>query len=203
MKQKPIKTLNSQQSDALLEALVKHRDTDHSRRHATRNHLVALLALDAGLRIGEILQLQVRDLVIQNEPVTSLLVRGEIAKRQSERSLKLTDRLHAAVEATNFLIWIPDRRHDTALAFYSTKNTNALSYQQVERILAKAGQQACHRHVTPHMLRHTFATRAMRVTSTRVVQSMLGHKQISSTQIYTHPDQRDHDSAIDKLTAAR
>lgn len=199
MNTKPVKTLTSEQSHALLEALTKHRDTDHSRRHAARNHLIALLALDAGLRIGEILQLQVADLVIENQPVISLLVRGEIAKRQSERSLKLTDRLHAAVEATHILIWLPDRRPDSSLAFYSTKNNHALSYQQVERIFAKAAQQACHCHVTPHMLRHTFATRLMRVTSMRVVQGLLGHKQITSTQIYTHPTQTDHDAAIDNL----
>lgn len=140
--------------------------------------------------------------MIQNQPVISLLVRADIAKRQAERSLKLTERLHAAVKATYILTWLPDHRPDTSLAFYSSKNNRALTYQQIERILAKAGQQACHRHVTPHMLRHTFATRLMRVTSMRVVQGLLGHRQLSSTQIYTHPTQTDHDEAIDKLPSA-
>jgi integrase/recombinase XerC len=49
------------------------------------------------------------------------------------------------------------------------------------------------------MLRHTFATNLMRTTNARVVQQLLGHKNLSSTQIYTHPNQQDLKKAIDSL----
>lgn len=195
------KSLTPIESKALLEELVKHKDTDHSRRCSHRNRLITLLMLDAGMRIGEVLQLKISDLVIQDQPVSSILVRGDIAKRESERTIKLSAELYAAVEAMYFFIWKPDDQPVTALAFYSTKARGRITPQQIQWILAKVGRKACHRHVHPHMLRHTFATRLMRVTSLRVVQQMLGHKQLSSTQIYTHPDQEDQDKAIDGMPA--
>ncbi len=202
MKTTSPRTLTPEECLALLEELVKHKDTDPSRRVAHRNRLIALLMLDAGLRIGEVLQLQISDLVIRNQPVHSLLVRRQIAKRKAERLIKLTDHLHSAIEAIYFFVWLPDDREHTSLCFYSSKRKEKLSPQQVRRILAEAGLKACHRHVHPHMLRHTFATRLMRVTSLRIVQEMLGHKRISSTQIYTHPSQVDQDKAIDGLAGS-
>jgi len=202
MRTKSPRSLTPEECVQLLEELVKHKDTDHSRRLAHRNRLIALLMLDAGLRIGEVLQLQVGDLIIQAQPVHSLLVRKEIAKRQSERTIKLTDHLHSAIEAMYFFVWLPADRPHTSLAFYSIKRKEKLSPQHVHHIIVEAGDNACHRHIHPHMLRHTFATRLMRVTSLRVVQEMLGHKRISSTQIYTHPDQADQDKAIDGLAGS-
>ncbi len=203
MKTTSPRSLTGDECLQLLEQLVKHRNSDISRRVAHRNRLIALLMLDAGLRIGEVLKLQIADLVILGQPVRSLLVRRQIAKRKQERLIKVTDHLHASIEACYCFIWLPDDREHTSLCFYSSKRTEKLSYQRVEQIIAEAGLKACHRHIHPHMLRHTFATRLMRVTSLRVVQEMLGHKRISSTQIYTHPDQADQDKAIDKMPAAQ
>lgn len=199
--QKAPRSLAPEECLQLLEQLVKHKDSDPSRRAATRNRLIALLMLDAGLRIGEVLALQIADLVLERQPVKRLLVRSQITKTKRERTIKITDHLHAAIEAMYFFVWLPDNRNDSSLAFYSSKRKEKLSPQQVRRIIAKAGRKACQRHVHPHMLRHTFATRLMRVTSMRIVQEMLGHIRISSTQIYTHPDQADQDGAIDSMPA--
>ena len=193
------KSLTLEECTQLLEQLVKHKETDHSHRCAHRNRLITLLMLDAGLRIGEVLQLQISDLVIQAQPVSSVLVRSEIAKGKRERTIKLTAHLHSAVEAMYFFVWLPDDREDTSLCFYSSKSKEKLSYVQVERIITKAGFTACHRRIHPHMLRHTFGTRLMKVAPMRVVQELLGHRRLSSTQIYTHPDEEDKRRAIDSL----
>lgn len=199
---KPPRSLTPDECLRLLEQLKKHTSSDPSKRCAIRNTLITLVMLDAGLRVGEALQLTIDDLLIEEQPVTSLRVRGDIAKGGLERHIKTTDPLRAAINAAWLFIWAPDKRMPFTAAFYSVKNQESLSYQQVERIIAHAGKKACHRHVTPHMLRHSFGTRLMRVTSIRTVQILLGHKRLSSTQVYTHPDQADQDKAVDAMLAS-
>ncbi|MBA7680141.1 Tyrosine recombinase XerC [subsurface metagenome] len=199
MKTNAPKSLNMEECLHLLEILARHHNSDPSKRAAIRNRLIALLMLDAGLRVGEALQLQIDDLLFEEKPIMSLRVRSDIAKGGLERHIKTTDPLRKAINAAWLFIWAPDKRMPATSAFYSVKGHLSLSYQQVERIIKKAGRKACHRHVTPHMLRHTFGTRLMRITNIRVVQTMLGHKRLSSTQIYTHPDQEDQDKAIDGM----
>ncbi|GAJ07905.1 unnamed protein product, partial [marine sediment metagenome] len=53
--------------------------------------------------------------------------------------------------------------------------------------------------VHPHMLRHTFATRIVRKSSTAIAQQLLGHRYLSSTQVYVNPSQDDLAEAIEQL----
>ena len=199
MTTKPPKTLSKAECDQLLEQLQKHQPTDSSRRRAMRDTTMALLMLDAGLRVGEVVQLKVSDLIFNQVPVVEIRVRPEISKRHLERFVKVTDRLSAAIEHMNGFVWRQDGRAPDSNAFYSMMQTKSLSYQHVERIIKHAAHRSIHRDITPHTLRHTYATRLMRVTNIRVVQKLLGHKRLSSTEIYTHPDQEDIDKAVDKM----
>ena len=203
MKTTTPRSLTGEESLQLLEQLSRYTDSEQSRRYAIRNRLIALLMLDAGLRIGEVLQLRISDLVIEDQPVRSILIRTEITKTHSERTVKASPTLQAAIVTCHGYIWRADDRPHVARCFYSSKRKEKLSRQRVGQIIAEAGLKACHRHVHPHMLRHTFATRLMRVTSMRIVQQLLGHKRISSTQIYTHPSQMSQDDAIDNMPAAQ
>ncbi len=202
MSTKPPKTLSNAECEQLLEELKKHEPTEWSRRRCYRDITMALLMLDAGLRVGEVVQLKISDLIYENVPVTGILVRKQIAKRQSERVIRVTRRLTAAIERLYSFVWRPDGRAWDSNAFYSSRRKEKISYQNVEQIIKAAGRRAIHRDISPHVLRHTYATRLMRVTNIRTVQELLGHKRISSTQIYTHPDQEDKDKAIDKMQAA-
>jgi site-specific recombinase XerD len=199
MTTKPPKTLSKAECDQLLEELKKHQATDVSRRLAMRDSLMALLMLDAGLRVGEVVQLQVSDLIFNNIPVREIRVRPEIAKRQLERFVKVTNRLSAALEHMNGFVWQQDGRAPDSNAFYSSMRAERLSYQHVERIIKHAAHKSIMRDITPHTLRHTYATRLMRVAPISVVQRLLGHKRLSSTEIYMHPDQEDIDKAVDKM----
>jgi len=190
------KNLTNAESELLLDELRKHLATDWSRRRCYRNLTMALLMLDAGLRVGEVVQLKISDLIYNDVPVAGILVRKAIAKRQSERIIKLTDRLSAAIEQMRMFVWNIDRRKLDSNAFYSSRCADRLSYQNVELLIKAAGWRAIHRDITPHVLRHTFATRLMPKTNIRVIQELLGHKHLSSTQIYTHPNQQDKDNAI-------
>lgn len=153
-----------------------------------RDRLLALIMLDTGLRVGELVQLLKSDLFTPAGPVKSLYVRPEIAKGRRSRFIPLTARLE-----------------DLIGQFYGTlgpansSNFPGLSKRQVERIMKSTGMKTIHRPVNPHMLRHTFATRMMRITNARVVQQLLGHRKLTSTQIYTHPNADDLASAIARL----
>lgn len=63
----------------------------------------------------------------------------------------------------------------------------------------EAGLKAIGRIVTPHMLRHTYATALLKGSNTRVVQIALGHVSLRSTQIYTHPSSDEIEEATSKL----
>lgn len=158
-----------------------------------------LCMLDAGLRVGEVVQLKVTAFVFAGSPATALNVPAAIAKGGSERTIPLSDRLQAAI-VVMMKWWNPsDLPTFEAYAFVPRKGGTALTSRQVQRIIFLTGKKAIGRKVHPHELRHTFATRLMRTTNSRVVQQLLGHKQLTSTQIYTHPNGDDLLAAIKTL----
>jgi integrase/recombinase XerD len=81
--------------------------------------------------------------------------------------------------------------HARAEVFLSSRGT-ALSPKTIWLLIKKYARRAgISRNVTPHTLRHSFATHLLdNGADLRVIQEMLGHADISTTQIYTHVDQR-------------
>jgi site-specific recombinase XerD len=76
--------------------------------------------------------------------------------------------------------------HPTALILNA--DGQRLTVRSVQRLLTLCGQQAgIHQAVTPHLLRHSFATHLMNGgADLRVVQELLGHQSLATTQVYTH-----------------
>lgn len=193
-------TLTTDESERLLAELQNRQGSRRGERKGVRNYTMALMMLDAGLRVGEVVQLIQMDLWFNEEPVTALVVPAAIAKTRLQRIVPLTERLRSAIKAIYRLWWC---RHDPMphhCAFYSVARSAPLTTRQVERIIRAAGMAALGRPVHPHILRHTFASRLMRITNSRTVQQLLGHKQLSSTQIYTHPNADDLKMAITKMS---
>lgn len=187
MKQKP-KTLTSDEVTLILYAL-----------KGPRNQTMALLMLDAGLRVNEMVQLLRADLWFEDKPVTSLIVTAEIAKNHRERTVPLTARVRACL-ADMYVHWW--RSVDSALspyAFWTRTPAINITTRQVHRIIDAAAMKAYGRHCHPHMLRHTFASRLIKKCNSSIVQVLLGHSRLSSTQIYCHPDAEDLKNAIESL----
>lgn len=167
-----------------------------------RNVLAYILMLDAGLRVGELVKLRFTDLYFNIAPVHTLAIRPEIAKRRSGREIPVSLRLHKALDR---FYWQPYLIRDFPLTQHLITNRregHAISTRSVERFITQAAEKSIGRPVNPHMLRHTFATKLQRVADIRTVQELLGHKNLSSTQIYTHPDLNDKRSAIDGLNSS-
>lgn len=167
---------------------------------AVRNYALVLFMLDAGLRVGEVVQLRVSDLFYAGEPVKLLTVRSEIAKRHTEREIPMSPRLQLTVKLLKVKVWYLRPFVRDHFAFYLKDSDEHIGRRQVERIVADAGMAALGRHITPHTLRHTFGTRVLRKSNIRIAQQLLGHKSITSTQIYTHPNSDERKAAIDAIS---
>lgn len=196
------KTLNITEQHQLLDALL-HKNAPHkSFRKGIRNYLMGCLMLEAGLRVGEVVQLKFSHLYFNGKPVQSLVLTSDITKNHVERIVPISTRLKKALEEyfRNYA-YLCDGTCEHR-AFGSKNLSTPITTRQVERIIFTAGLVALNRPVNPHMLRHTFATKLMRVTDMRTVQELLGHSSIISTQIYTHPNEDDKKKAIDELNGS-
>ena len=163
-----------------------------------RNCCAAILMLDAGLRVGEVVWLALFDCYVIPEPVKMLTVRKQITKGHRERQIPVSPRLHASL--CRMMVaqpWTAPIGSITRL-IRTTRTNGRLTVRQLERIVRDASWSSLNRLIHPHALRHTFGTRLMAVTNIRVVQELLGHQNITSTQIYTHVNDLDKFDAIRK-----
>ena len=193
-------TLESDECEKLLDFLLNDSKTPKQKLRAVRNHCMALLMLDAGLRVGELVSLRMSDLFFNSEPVRTIFIKPHMTKNKVEHSIPVSKRLSDSL-SSYFKTWIYfEHDIDEAFAFYSGSQDHPLTTRQVERIICSAGWKALGRPVHPHMLRHTVASRWMRVTNEAVVQQLLGHKNLASTQIYCHPNEDDKRYAIESAS---
>lgn len=193
------KTLTNNETWKLLDQLLQGFGSRRKKKKAVRNYTMAVLMLDAGLRVGEVVQLNVTDLWFRDFPVTSVLVRAEIAKNHEERQIPVSERLSNALKNMNESYWCHLGASGQHRAFHNSNSLEPLTTRQVERIIRAAAMKALGRPIHPHVLRHTFASNLMRITDMRTVQELLGHKHITSTQVYTHPNEEDKKKAINAL----
>ena len=167
---------------------------------ACRNSCMIALLVDAGLRAAELLKLEHNDLYFDNRAVAMLTVPARAAKRHHPRDIPLSPRIRAALARYNREpLLIPDYPI-TQTAFPCKKQGHRLSTRQLQRIVNRTTLRSIGVELYPHQLRHSFATKMMRVTDIRVVQELLGHKNVSSTQIYTHTNSQDKRDAITAMS---
>jgi integrase/recombinase XerD len=148
------------------------------RPSAARNLALLELLYGSGLRATELVSLP-RAAVRPGQPF--LMVRGKGSK---ERLVPISTRAHAAVEK-----WLELAPGGTLWLFDSGKShlSRVRLFQIVRAMAADAG--IAPERVSPHVLRHAFATHLLSGgADLRVLQSLLGHADIATTQIYTHVD---------------
>ena len=188
MPKRPQQTLTVEQEISLLAAL----DAGHP-RIATAARLMVTL----GLRLGEARQVRwnwLRDL----DSSTPLLdVPDDATKTRWPRTLPIP------APFQGYLIALRERQHlskplnfpgDWPLVLNRWGAPPSTRY--IQRTISNASQTILGIKIRSHTLRHTFATRLLSHTNLRVVQMALGHKSITSTEIYTHPQLDDLRAAI-------
>jgi site-specific recombinase XerD len=151
-----------------------------------RDRAIAELLFSSGLRVSELVNLN-RDHV--NTKRREFMVRG---KGQKDRPVFIGE---AAAQRVND--YLGSRLDNLPPLFLSYSRNNSVSNRgdyrrltsrSVQRIISKYARLAgITKHVSPHTMRHSFATDLlMNGADIRSVQSMLGHSSISTTQAYTH-----------------
>lgn len=168
------KFLTREEVERLLE------EPDITTDEGLRDRAMTELLYASGLRVSEMVNLTFGDVDLDKGLVTCL------GKGSKERQVPVG---RAAVEWVRR--YLPARRrlagdvsHDRL--FVGAGGT-PVTRQQYWRRLVDYGERAKLGHITPHMLRHTFATHLLEHgADLRSVQLMLGHSDVSTTQIYTH-----------------
>lgn len=155
---------------------------ENSGRRNTRLRDIAVLELlfASGMRVSELCSLKVEDVNLTNGQVR---IWGKGAK---ERIVTITNQ-DVLMALRNYRIAFSQEIESIGYLFINRIDSR-LSEQSVRTIINNYVEKAnIHRHLTPHMFRHSFATLLLEEdVDIRYIQQILGHSSITTTQIYTH-----------------
>ncbi|MCM8818769.1 MAG: site-specific tyrosine recombinase XerD [Candidatus Omnitrophica bacterium] len=151
-----------------------------SRKHI-RNLAILELFYSSGLRVSELCNLKIEDV---NLDAGFIKVKG---KRQRERISLLNKNTIELLRK-----YLNERKKSINEYLFLNSRGEKISRQSVWKIVKKYAKYAgINKNVKPHTLRHTFATHLLKEgLDLRVIQELLGHKSISTTEIYTHMDRK-------------
>lgn len=152
-----------------------------ARRRGMEAYLMVLLGGDAGLRLGEILALEWRDIELTSRRLTvqrsDWLGHVTVPKGGRSRQLPMTRRLTAALKSARHL------RSDRVLCL---SDGSAMTRDRVIKAV-RGAQRAAGVDQGVHILRHTFCSHlAMKGAPARAIQELAGHADLSTTQRYMH-----------------
>lgn len=152
---------------------------DASKPEGARDAALLELFYSCGLRISELANLALREVSLEEGAVR---VRGKGAK------VRLIPLGRQAAERIRHWLELRDQWPLRDDALFVTRRGRRMSRTSVWRVVKRHARAAgVSLNVTPHMLRHSFATHLLdHGADLRAVQEMLGHADISTTQIYTH-----------------
>jgi len=142
-----------------------------------RDRLIVLLLYTSGLRVSELCNLKIKDLDFNR---SLLIVRG--GKGAKDRVVPIPQGVMEQIKA-----YLDGRDDDSEYLFVEDrrKEKGKISPKTVWYLIKKYGERAGFK-VTPHMLRHSFATHMLENgVDIRAIQEFLGHSSLSTTQIYT------------------
>lgn len=150
-----------------------------SGRNAIRDKAIIILAVNTGLRLSELVSLNV-DCINNN-------TRTVIGKGNKERPIYINSEMREILKE-----YVESRPETKEKALFLSERGNRINPQTVEHAIKNAIQKAGlniegKRGISAHILRHSFATNKYKNGSDiRKIQVLLGHKDLSTTQIYTH-----------------
>ena len=165
---------------------------DMSKPEGTRNRAIIEMLYGSGLRVSELVGLTLSHIYREEG---YMLIEGKGSKQRLVPISPVADQW--------FAMWLEDRARldvkpeSVDVAFlnrYGRQLTRAMIFTIIKQLTAMAGIR---KTVSPHTLRHSFATHMLQNgADLRIIQQLLGHEDITTTEIYTHVDVGDLRNAI-------
>ncbi len=170
--------LSTQEVDQLEESI------DLSKWEGHRNRAIIEVLFSCGLRVNELVNLKLSDLYIDEEFVRVL------GKGSKERLVPISKK---AIRELNY--WFNDRKQmkikpgEEDYVFLNRRGAHLTRVMILIMIKQQAKEAGIQKTISPHTLRHSFATALLEGgADLRVIQALLGHESIGTTEIYTHID---------------
>ena len=168
------KVLDSDESAALVDVFNTRYDS------GVKNKAMVRLMLECGLRVSEVCNLRTSDLDMNS---CALSIRD--GKGGKDRQVWTPESLRDLISE-----WLERRPEADENWMFPTNNGSKTDPRSIRRTVKTYGEKAgieWHEDLSPHTLRHTFATNLLRKNGNiRLVQKALGHSDLSTTMIYTH-----------------
>lgn len=184
-------TLSEKEMDQLIKVI------DQSTDHGFRNVVLLETLYGCGLRVSEIIQLKLSNVFWDDQMIKV------IGKGNKERWVPIHNRalelLELYVNSVRAHLEIASGHEDY---IFLNRRGKHLSRVMVFYIIKEAAKDAgIHKSVSPHTFRHSFATHLVQNgADLRVVQEMLGHASIMTTEVYTHLNEEDLKKGIKALS---
>jgi site-specific recombinase XerD len=173
--------LNREEVEAIIQAI------DHPVLH-----YFAMTMAYTGLRVNECINLTLHDVNLEDGYIQ--VINGKGGKN---RTVPMSDRLKSQLQT-----YLKFHRPKTdSLFFFALKKTGTVSDQYVNRVLKEACKKAgITKHVTSHILRHSFASYLVKKdTHVAVIQRLLGHASVKTTSVYLHVNPNDLKEAVNQI----
>ncbi len=181
--------LSVKEVESFLEVIRKDKKREQAKKNRPANeakHLRDLACFElmyaSGIRVSELVNLKIMDLDLR------LGILRCLGKGEKERIIPIGRLAQTALE-----IYISQGRPKllkgkSSKHIFLSKNGSKISRQMIWKLIQHYAQLAkISKQISPHTLRHSFATHLLeRGADLRIIQELLGHSNISTTQIYTH-----------------
>lgn len=151
-----------------------------------RERAIISILYASGIRVGELTRLRLKD------------VQGDFLKIRGKGNIERMGFMDA--QAQTCLREYLNTRTDSCPFVFPSKKGGGLHVQQIQIIVRRLGLDVLGKQITPHVLRHSFATHMVQNgVGAFHLQKMLGHADISTTQIYVHLGSADLKAAYKKF----
>ncbi len=151
-----------------------------------------------GLRVNELTSLTVKSFEPEHDPENNIGLLRVRGKNKKQRALFVVDKLYD--EITSYLEH-PESPHKMNAPLFPIKTGTPISNDRVRGLIKEYCASAnIKNRVTPHVLRHTFATDMYHQgIPIQAIQAMMGHNQIAETSVYVHVSDQLQKQALENI----